>query len=202
MGAQVYSRSGGGSLNWSFWVLWVVASTAAILAGFAAMYALIFLAKAIVPGVNEDRLFGAVMFPVLGVVLGLFQWLILRQRMRRGGWWIVATAVGVLVGMAAAAGVVAAWHRLLLQQLNLEQVAPVVLVVLGLVLGLVQLPVIYRHVRRPALWVLASAAGWFGLGLVIGQSIDRMTDVLAVGAVPAIVTGLALVWLWREPNIK
>jgi hypothetical protein len=202
MGAQTYSRSGGGSLNWSFWVLWVVASIAAILVGVAALYALIFLAKAIVPGVNEDRLFGAVMFPVLGVLLGLFQWLVLRQRVRRGGWWVVATVMGILVGMAAAAGIIAVWQRVLLQKLNMEQVAPIVLAVFGLSLGLVQLPVIHRYIRRPALWVSASAIGWLGLGLVIGQSIDRTTDILALGAVPAIVTGLALVWLWREPNIK
>jgi hypothetical protein len=200
MGDQISSRGSGLSLNWTFWVLWVVASTAAILVAVVVLYALIFLAKAIVPGVNEDRLFGVLMFPVLAALLGLFQWLILRRQVRRSGWWIAATVLGILVGMAVTAGIVAVWRRMLVRELNMEQLAPMVLAVFGLSLGLAQLPVILRHIRGPALWVLASAAGWLGLGLVIGRSIDRTTDILALGAVPAVVTGLALVWLWREPS--
>jgi hypothetical protein len=57
------------SPDWLFWLSWVVASTAAILLGFGIIYASIFLAKAILPGTNEDRLMGGLMFPVLATVL-------------------------------------------------------------------------------------------------------------------------------------
>ncbi len=53
-----------------------------------------------------------------------------------------------------------------------------------------------RHpLRRPPLWIFASAIGWLALYLVIGKSIDRTLDMIALGAVPAMVTGFALLWL-------
>jgi hypothetical protein len=61
-----------------------------------------------------------------------------------------------------------------------------------------QLPVLYRYIRWPPLWILASAAGWLTLGLVIGKSIDRNSDIFALGALPAAFTGLALAWLWID----
>ena len=86
--------------DWLFWLSWVAASTAAILLGFGIMYALIFLAKAVLPGINEDRIFGSLMFPVLATVLGALQWVVLRRRIPRSGWWILVTGVGMLVGVA------------------------------------------------------------------------------------------------------
>lgn len=53
----------------------------------------------------------------------------------------------------------------------------------------------WRHIRRPPLWIFASAIGWLALYLVIGKSIDRTLHMIALGAVPAMVTGLALLWL-------
>jgi len=47
--------------------------------------------------------------------------------------------------------------------------------------------------------VLASTFGWFILSLVIGKSVDRTTDIVALGAIPAALTGLALLWQWQEP---
>jgi hypothetical protein len=31
------------------------------------------------------------------------------------------------------------------------------------------------------------------------MSIDKTTDIVALGAIPAAVTGLALLWQWQEP---
>jgi hypothetical protein len=57
--------------------MWVIASTAAILLSFVVLYGLIFIATAISPSINEDRLFGGIMFPVLATLLGVLQWLVL-----------------------------------------------------------------------------------------------------------------------------
>jgi len=65
--------------------------------------------------------------------------------------------------------------------------------------GVLQLPVLYRHIRWSLLWIAASAGGWLTLGLAIGKSIDRTPDILALGAIPAAFTGLALAWLWIDP---
>ncbi len=74
--------------HWRMGLAWVAASTAAILLGFVLLYVLIFAAKVVAPGINEDRLMGWALFPVLGMALGAAQWIILRRRLPRAGWWI------------------------------------------------------------------------------------------------------------------
>lgn len=189
----------GPHLKWSFWAAWVVASTAGIFLGFIAMYALIFLIKAIVPGVNEDRLFGVAMFPFLAVFLSTLQWIVLRRYVPRSGWWIMATIGGLVVAMAVSAGVVMIISKALGDQQSLQYISPVVMTVVGLMLGLAQLLVLHRYIRQPHWWMLASALGWFILSLIIGKSIDRTTDIVALGAIPAALTGLALLCLWQSP---
>jgi hypothetical protein len=186
--------------SWWYWIAWVVISTSAILRGFAMLYALIFAADALFSGVNEDRVFGRAMYPLLGILLGTFQWILLRAWAPRSGWWIAATAGGLIAGLAAGLGLVSGPFRALDIQVDYDQMSPILFAIVGIVLGLAQLPVIRRYLRAPALWVLASGLGWAALGVVIRKSIDRPTDMVALGAVPAAFTGLALIGLWRGPE--
>ena len=180
------------------WASWVAASTAAILLGFAILYLSIFLAQAVIPGVNEDRVFGYIMFPVLAALLGILQWVVLRKRMARAGWWVAATAGGLLVGRAAAGGCAQVAGRVLGRDYYVGQMLlPFDAIIVGLSLGLAQIPVLRQHIRGWVLWVLLSALGWLALGLVMGVSIDRTADMVALGAIPAAFSGLALLWLWR-----
>jgi hypothetical protein len=190
------------SPDWRFWLTWIVASTAAILLAFGMLYALVFLAKAVVPGVNEDRLLGPLIFPVLATVLGASQWLVLRRRIPRSGWWVLATGAGMLIGIALGVAVLQAIGRSTGQPRWWEYWPDLLLLyaVVGLSLALAQLPVLWRHITNPALWLLAGTVGWIALGLIMGPTIDRTSDTLALGAVPAAFTGLALSWLIRAPR--
>jgi phosphatidylserine synthase len=113
----------------------------------------------------------------------------------------MATVGGFLIAMAVSAGLVMLMSKALGlgNQESLQYVSPVVMTVVGFVLGLAQLLVLCRYIRQPHWWVLASTFGWFLLSLIIGMSIDRLIDVVALGAIPAAMTGLALLWLWQGP---
>jgi hypothetical protein len=188
--ARGYSR------DWLFWLKWVVASTAAILLGVGIIYATIFLAKAIDPGVNEDRLMGGLIFPILATLLGVFQWLVLRRRIPKSGWWIPATLAGLLGGIALASGLMKVIVHITGQEWNWDYTPGLLLVggLIGFFLALVQLPILWRRIPGFALWPLAGMLGWFALSLIIGKSIDRTSDIFALGAVPALFTGLCLIW--------
>ena len=187
-----------------FWLKWVVASTAAILLSFGVLYALIIIAKAIFPNINEDRLFGGIMLPIMATILGVGQWLVLRRRIPKSGWWIISTIVGIVGGIALAGGVVQVISRITQQEWNwdLRPGSLTLYVLIGFWLALAQLPILWHHIRCPILWFLASMIGWLVLGLIVDVSIDRTSDIFAVGAIPAIFTGFGLIWLLRTPRTK
>jgi len=187
-----------------FWLTWVAASTAAILLGFALLYAGILLAKIIVPSTNEDSLMSVLTFPVLATVQGALQWLVLRTRIPRTGWWVLATGAGTLAAVALAVGLVQAVSRAAGRDRFWESWPDLLALfgLIGLFLALAQLPVLWRRVRGLAIWPLVGIVAWLAVGLVMGKSIDRTTDVLALGAVPAAFTGLGLIWLTRSPRAR
>jgi len=184
-----------------FWLRWVIASTGAILLGFGILYASVFLAKAAVPGTNEDRLVGVLMFPVLATVLGALQWLVIRTRIPKAGWWVLLTVVGMLAAMALAPGVLQVISHAMGRQWSGESMPEVLPLYgfIGFMLALAQLPVLWPHLSRAAFWPLTGIVGWVVLGLLMGKSIDIPWDILTLGSVPAAFSGLGLIWLIRKP---
>jgi hypothetical protein len=158
------------------------------------------VAKAIQPGINEDRFAGWIMVPILAAVLGTSQWLVLRQRLPGSGWWILGTEAGALVSLWLAG----AGFRALQQHSSqpwIWESQPGLLVVyaiIGVLLGLAQIPFLWHWRSSVGIWLLANLAGWLVLGLIVGVSIDRTSHLLATGLVPAAFTGFGLLWLTRS----
>jgi hypothetical protein len=174
------------------YLAWIGLSAAAVMVGMAVSYALIFAANGVIPGFNEDRFMGMALFAILGAFIGAAQWLILRGRAPRAGWWIVATAAGLWLGTFLAFRISGMRQPIEPFQLLLGGA------VTGFILALVQLTVLRPPRRGAIIWLLAGALGWLALTLVTGESLDRTTDLLALGALPAAISGLALAWFWRD----
>ncbi|HEX9940759.1 MAG TPA: hypothetical protein VGG03_01985 [Thermoanaerobaculia bacterium] len=119
---------------------------------------------------------------VVGASLGAFQWLEFRHRVETPGRWILATALGLGIGLAV--GIVAieiVGQALLGHPVRLLQQAPlaraVTMLIVGFVsgglLGLAQL-LIFRKTRRlPRMWPLLSACG-LSLGFAVGSLLAQV----------------------------
>jgi hypothetical protein len=188
--------------KWLFWLLWVFASEAAAQLCYGLIYAAIAIANRITPGINQDRFFGWLFFPVLAACLGLLQWLVLRTRFSRSGWWVLATMLGLLVGVALDLGLARLYTRISGESWNWDYLPGLLLLYLliGLCLALAQLIVIQRHLTKKSMWLLLNLLGWLALGLIVGKSIDRTSDMIALGSIPAVFSGLGLLWFTQEKS--
>jgi hypothetical protein len=130
---------------------------------------------------------------LFATLLGALQWLVLRRYFRGAGWWIVATAAGVVVG-----GYIGVSYTL--QDLYIGrrgELDPILTwSTFGAVLGLAQWLVLRLRCEHAHVWVLANVLLW-PAAWVISNPIGFT---LAQGIVVGGVTGLVLVWLLRRPR--
>jgi hypothetical protein len=187
--------------DWFFWIKWTVASMLAVVSIFAIIPIIMYLGIQVTGNINEDRFFGIAFFPVLGLMLGLLQGLVLRNRFQRSGWWILATPVGMLVGVAVSAGIVQFIHRFGTREWDWRYLPGLLLIygLIGFCMAGAQYLVFRRSSSLLALWLLTNVLGWLALGLLIGKSMDSSLEVIAVGLVPAIFSGIALSWCLKSP---
>lgn len=193
--------------EWLFYPGWVVASTLSIPLAWLVSWAIISQVERVVGGtievagrtrITEDFLLDYVFFPLIGLLTGLLQYLLLRRYLPRIGWWIAATALGWPLGFA----VVYLAYVALPAALHAGSTWSVVLALVwvGGATGLAQWLVLRRRILRAGWWILASALGGGLVGLIAGGVFTSLLELLLIGAVPAIVTAIALWWLlgWQE----
>lgn len=150
------------SFDWALWLRWLAATTLGWLLG----------------GVLLPKL----ALVVAGFVIGVLQWVVLRQRLTQTGWWVLASAAGWAGGWAIAIVLVTPEFGFLTGT------------VLGAALGTTQWLFLRRHFHRAGWWIVVSALGWTaGLTLLSGP--------LLVGAVAGAVTGVALELFLRYPAL-
>jgi hypothetical protein len=167
---------------------------------------------------------GTVDWAIIGLTMGVGQWLVLRRHITRAGWWVVVTAVSLAVVGAVKSLLgpymddiifdLIGWTEYIGGWRLVPLVGPLFGVLMeglsGLVVGLAQRPVLRRQVGKAGRWVPISALAW-GIGsavvaLVIwmaGEPSDEMAMQLTAvmgGVVLGVVTGLGLVWLLAKGN--
>lgn len=170
---------------WRFWGAWMLAFVSIPVAGLAGIAVAGPLTTAL------DGILGGV---AAGTVIGLAQWLALRQRLSLSPWWIAATAAGMGAGLALGIGLLGT---------ATEGVAlPLRGLVTGAAIGSAQFLVLRARTDRAAVWTPVVALGW-ALGWIIMRAagIDLAPDWYVFGAGGALtfqaLTGLALGWLFQ-----
>ena len=190
--------------EFGLWFTWVVATIGGMLIGF-------------LPGkIIADALglgIAIIVVPLLaGALIGFFQWLALRRYVvgsvdwifTAGAGWAIGYAVGLLIIQGLARLQVASGFWLLLLCYAL----------FGLIIALVQWPVLRREIPHVGPWILANVIGWT-LGFSIASAVELglyssaplepwLVSVLVQGIsglIAGAITGLALVWIVRKPDL-
>jgi hypothetical protein len=180
------------------WLGWTLATTAGMLLGFLPFALLI---------ENIELLAVRLLMPLwAGFLVGLFQWLVVRRFLTHSVNWIVNGGVGWALGYALG---------LLAIQLLKDGVWGVLVgyVLFGLMIAVLQWPVLRREIPNVLPWAGANVLGW-ALGAYIGRFVSTGSDperalpivvstaIIAslTGLVAGAVTGLALVWIVRQPE--
>lgn len=120
---------------------------------------------------------GAVLgFVGCGVVVGLAQWVVLRREIPRAGWWILATAASIVLGLALIWGLLGLVDFLSgpdgIAAVDLsDRITTVTITAAGLVLGLLLGGVLGMGQSKALPWHIADV-GWWVLACAIGAVLD------------------------------
>jgi hypothetical protein len=139
--------------------------------------------------ITEDFLFMYVLFPAIGLVSGVLQYLLLRRFFPHAGWWIAATVLGWLTPFAVGALVISVLGRR-----NDTLSIMVGLLVMGMVIAVPQWWLLRRRVRYAWCWIPAYGIGWCLAGLLNLVTTEPLPVILAIACLPAVGTAFAC-WL-------
>lgn len=178
-------------LGWRIWLQWATANAVAGAAALAVTGAMIR------SGSLDAAVVVAVFGVVIGVALGITQWLVLRHQFPHAYLWALAS----VVGGAALAVLGFTWGEAVGGPLGGS--------VIGAALGIMQWLVLRRQASRAYLYLAASIVG-FALALSVGEAVGFAVGGTAgwlvggtlFGIVAGSITGAALVWLLGQPIPK
>ena len=180
------------------WLAWTFATALGMLIGYLL---LVLLVGSLDLGVAR------VLVPIIsGIFLGLAQWLVLRPYISKSYDWILNHAVGWVVGFTLGLYVVQLLSKTPLGML-------VGFISFGLIVALFQYPALRREIPHLATWILANVTGWtvgaylslLATGVFFQNNLPTtFTSVLVsvgiTGLVAGAITGLALIWIVRQPD--
>ena len=186
--------------RWFFYPAWIALSAISIPIAGGIAWALVSQVEKVVGGtiqvgghtrITEDYLSSYILLFVLGLLAGFLQYLLLRRYLPRMGWWIVATTLGLLLGLVGG-GLL--FHTLY-SILDSLWFGILNTVLIGGSMGLVQWLVLRQRVHHAAWWILANVLGWG----VVGWGAATLSNQMVIPAVslllvPGITTSIAL-WL-------
>ena len=184
--------------EFGLWLTWTLATVMGMLIGFLLSIPLVNLL---------DLQWARVIVPLLaGFLIGLCQWAALRNYLIDATDWILAGGTGWAVGYALGLFLINALADTILGGL-------VGYIPFGIIVAVVQWPILRSEIPNAWAWILANVIGWT-LGFYLSQvSLELFFDNPAIapvagtsvisaisGLVAGAVTGLALVWIVRQPE--
>lgn len=184
--------------RWFFYPAWAVSSILSITVAWVIAVAIMSQIVLVVGGrievggqthITEDFLFLYVFLPVLALLTGFLQYLLLRSCLPRMGWWIAATVLGWVLF-----AVVLFLSRPFTADLPPALTFVLAAVFIGGSIGLFQWLLLRRRVDRAVCWILSSGIGWAVALLLTDGAISSVQEVLSVVVLPPVAGSIAW-WL-------
>lgn len=184
--------------KFGLWAGWALATGAGMLIGFLPAEPLanalsLNMAKVLVP-------------LIAGFLIGFFQWLLLRGYMTNSAGWIASAGFGWMAGYALG--------LLVIRWLSGGALETVVgYAVFGLIVGIVQWPMLRREIPHLLTWAIANIIGWTIAGLIaqtaagplylsLGLTPEIAAALIAglTGLIAGAITGVAFIWIVSQPD--
>ncbi|HEX6034970.1 MAG TPA: hypothetical protein VFY83_11065 [Anaerolineales bacterium] len=184
--------------RWSFYLGWVVLNFIAVIIAWYIAWTLISQITKIVGGtiqigreshITEDFLLLYVLFPIIGLLTGICQYILLRRYLPHMEYWIAATLLSWLIPFVTGYFIIA-----VLAQKNDTFSIMLGMLLIGATMALPQWWMLRHRVRHAAWWLLAYGLGWCLVGLLNLVTAEPLPVLLAIALMPAIATGVAC-WL-------
>jgi hypothetical protein len=181
-------------VSWIFWLQWVFANVLGLIAGLMLGLSAFFIIFQPDNPVSESEAFrsalpaAALAGIVIGIVIGTAQWLILRRYIRViGWWWILTSTLGWGIGGALGA---------LVESVNAGAIA-------GLIMGILQLSVLFRFGRKSIAWVAICIVAWaLSESLMSRAMLSEVWAIFVIlaGVMAGALTGLTMMWVLNHPK--
>ena len=186
--------------EFGLWLGWTLATTVGMLLGFLPSLLLVNVL---------DLQWARILVPLLaGFLIGLAQWAVLRNYLVQSSDWILAAGTSWAVGYALG--------LFLINTLSDTSLGGILgFAIFGAIIAIVQWPLLRREIPNIWSWILANVLGWTAgsyfslvalniffsnqptINPVVGTSFVAVVTGLIAGAI----TGLALVWIVRKPEV-
>lgn len=133
---------------------------------------------------------------LIGIPVGIAQWLVLRRMSHVSVLWLLTIPVGMIAGMFIVFSIPSFWA-----QFDDESVVALTLpfFIVGVLIGLLQWLVLRKPYRNAWLWLLTTALGlWLSIFLVLGTGLVNVNGFLSVIVfvlLYALITGWSLLYL-------
>ena len=184
--------------HWFFYLGWVALNVIAVIIAWYIAWALMSQITKIVGGtiqvdgqshITEDFLLVYVLFPIIGLLTGVFQYTLLCRYLPHMAWWIAATFLGWLMPFVTGFFIIA-----LLAQKNDTFSIMLGMLLIGATMALPQWWMLRHRVRHASWWLVAYGLGWCMVGLLNLVTAEPLPVLLAIALMPAITTSIAC-WL-------
>ena len=178
--------------GWFFYFGWVALNASAVIMAWYITFAIMDLVTG-----EDDSLIFILLFPIIGLLTGILQYILLRRYLPHMGWWIAATFLGWLMPFV--------WFfifsRVIIPGSSTVRIV-LGMIVLGTTVALPQWWLLRKRVQHAWWWVLFFGLAWGMVGLYDLLTLYNLFPVLlGFAIVPAIATSIAC-WLLldRLPN--